>query len=389
LRIILILILQFVFITYSIIPSVTVLADENINVEDEPAPRISDGLFKWAGYKFGYIWASIFMIIQFVTSTGAADPPYIEIGYNETIAVDVGLLDLTTGEFENVLEQLFILNTRFLNFEVIKYPGGNSTASSWNIYFDPNSITYDVGNTMKTKAYISLTAPPVAENAIQSGVLTIKVKDYWVYRDTWLPHPDSAMGQTLVGKLIWFFGAITAGYGVYSGTVNLEPFDIHILVKVKPYHAIKFETIPLVHLEPNEIKSVPITIENIGNYNDTFNFKIAEEDSKNIIIANPISITLAPGESKETFLGISVEPSMFDLGTLHQVKIEAYSVNEPDVTISTRTILLETKGLFINEGAGVTIGSFTLLILLGIGFYLYQNRKRFESFFEKLNSNNK
>ena len=117
---------------------------------------------------------------------------------------------------------------------------------------------------MKAKARISLTSPPIAENAIQSGVLKIKAKDYWVYGNTWWPE-DHPKFQTFRSKVNWFLGGFSfaGGYGNLSGTVGLYPFNINILVKVKPYHAIKFETISLIQLQPNQITSIPIKIENI------------------------------------------------------------------------------------------------------------------------------
>jgi hypothetical protein len=386
-RILIIIILQILILNQLLFLSFPVNGQETEYYEDDPPPTIIQP-FRWFGYNIGKAWTIFVPIIQFVTSTGAADPPYIEIGYNETVTIDVGLLDLSSNEFEIVERDLFILTTRYLNFEVVDYPGGNDSASSWFIHFDPNSITYKKGNTMKAKARISLTSPPIAENAIQSGVLTIKAKDYWVYANTWWPDPDHPGYQNILLKISWFLGGFTGGYGKYSGTVNLEPFNINILVKVKPYHAIKFETISLIQLQPNQITSIPIKIENIGNYVDTFNFRIVG-DNENVVLANPVSITLSPGEKKETILGIAVEPSVFDLGTLHQIDIEAYSVYEPNFTISTRTILLETKGVFISEVAGLSIGFFGFLIMLVVVFYIYKHRTKIVQELNKTNINDK
>jgi hypothetical protein len=340
--------------------------------EEGSKPPITQPL-RLGGYYAGLAYATLVQIIQFVTSTGAAVPPYIEIGYNETITIDVGLMDLNTSEFELVKRQLPILNARYLNFQVTSYPGGESY-NSWFITFDPNTIIYDVGQLMKTKATISLTSPPVAENAIQSGVLTIQVEDTWVHGNMWWPSPTNENFQTFISKIFWFLGAVTT-YGKYSGTVNTELFNINILVKVKPYHAINFEALSLQRFTPDQIASIPITIQNIGNYNDTFSFRIAQE-SGSIELANPVSITLAPGETKETYLGISIPPSVFDTGTLHDVKIEAYSLFQPNVTIATRTVYIETRGVYIPETAGVGIGFVGLVIILILGFLFYIQRRR-------------
>jgi hypothetical protein len=340
--------------------------------EEGSKPPITQPL-RLGGYYAGLAYATLVQIIQFVTSTGAAVPPYIEIGYNETIAIDIGLMDLKTNEFELVERQLPILTTRYLNFQVLSYPGGKSY-NSWFITFNPNKITYDVGQLMKTTATLSLTSPPVAENAIQSGVLTIQVKDNWVNGNLWWPSPTNEKFQKFYQKCFWLLGAVL-NYGKYSGTVNTELFNINILVKVKPYHAINFEALSLQRFTPDQIASIPIIIQNIGNYNDTFSFRIAEEN-KSIKLANPVSITLAPGETRETYLGIAIPPSLFDTGTLHNVKIEAYSLFQPNVTIATRTVHIETRGIYIPETAGVGVGFIGLVVILILGFLLYIQRRR-------------
>jgi len=366
----LVFLLQCTVVTNSIFSCAS--ADETDSPDEGSVPPITQPL-RFGGYYAGYIYAKMIRIFQFVTSTGAADPPYIEIGYNETITIDVGLMDLETSEFELVERQLPILNTRYLNFQVTEYPGGKSFGS-WFVTFDPNTITYDVGQLMKTKATIRLTSPPVAENAIQSGVLTIQVKDIWVHGNMWWPDPSNENFQTFISKVFWFLGAVTT-YGRYSGTVNTELFDINILVKVKPYHAIKFETVSLQRFTPDQIGSIPISIENIGNYNDTISFRIADENDS-IELANPVSITLAPGETKDTSLGIAIPPSVFDTGTLHTIEIEAYSLYEPNVTIATRTVFIETRGVFIPEMAGVGMGFVGFIIILLLGVLMYVHRRR-------------
>ena len=71
-KILTITIIIFVIIN-CIIPSSIVQADNTNNIEEEPPPTISDGLLKFLGYRFGRKWADTFVIIQFVTSTGAAN----------------------------------------------------------------------------------------------------------------------------------------------------------------------------------------------------------------------------------------------------------------------------------------------------------------------------
>ena len=74
-------------------------ADETDSSDEGSKPPVTQPL-RLSGYYAGYIYSQLIKIFQFVTSTGAADPPYMEIGFNETVTIDVGLMDLETSEFE-------------------------------------------------------------------------------------------------------------------------------------------------------------------------------------------------------------------------------------------------------------------------------------------------
>jgi len=286
------------------------------------------------------------------------------------------MMDLDTGEFERPPPQPF-LNARYLNFEVLEYPS-NNIESTWHVSFNPNNVNLKKAEFSKTNVTISLTSPPTAEKAIQSGVLKLKIIDTWAFGNVYFA-PDTADYDSIFAKLGWFFAAtITMGFGKYSGSVLPEYHEVEVLVKVKPYHAVNLEALPLVNLKPYETTSIPISLENLGNYNDTFNFKVTSEH-EDIIISDPVSITLAPGEKKETFLAVSAPPSIFDTGTIHTVDIEAYSVNQPNVTIAERSVILETKGLYISENNSAGL-IFLIVILLFVAVLFYYRRK---AFFEK------
>jgi hypothetical protein len=166
-------------------------------------------------------------------------------------------------------------------------------------------------------------------------------------------------------------------FGKYSGKVLPEHHTVEVLVKVKPYHAARLGTQPYIQLTPNEVTSIPISIENIGNYNDTFNFRIVS-DYKNITLSTPISVTLAPGEKKDTFLGVAVPPNLFDTGTYYPISIEAFSVDDPNVTIAERTVILETKGIHVNEMSGSFLIFLLFIVILVYAFFGYRRRKILE-----------
>jgi len=321
----------------------------------------------------GYLFAKFSFILQMFAGTAIADPPVVEIGYNETVTTDIGIMNLTSGEFDTGDIPPF-LTERYLKFRVVDYPGNNSL--SWRVSFDPNTVIAGSGNPVKTKAKISLIAPPTGNNAIQSGIMRINVQDIWILGNLWWPKGNKPPFDTAIKKfLFWFLFAPIYGYGFNSGSVDIMNFDVDILVKVKPYHAAKFDALPLIKLKPDEIASIPITIQNLGNYNDTYNFRINDKTSY-INLVEPPSITLSPGEAKKTYLAVSAPPKFFDTGTFHQIKIEAYSIYEPNVTVGYRTVNVETRGVFFSEiyTGGIVIILVIFLFIIYI-FYLYKKHR--------------
>ena len=260
------------------------------------------------------------------------------------------------------------MNARFLNFEVLEYPGGNLDGS-WHVNFNPPTVQAETGKDipLKSQVTISFIAPKDPKNAIQSGILKIRIKDIQAYGNLWWPSKDEC-SNTSVALVYWSY--FIRGYGKYSGTVDTMERDIEILVKVKPYHNVRFEVLPLIQINPGQIASIPINIQNLGNYNDTYGFRIAGDYGRSII-SDPVSISLKPGEKKDTFLGVAFAPNVLDTGTLYTIKVEAYSIDQPNVTIAQRTVFLETKGIYISELGGVGVLLFGIIAIVFVAiFYL-------------------
>jgi hypothetical protein len=329
----------------------------------------------------GRLAASLSPILRFVVLAFTANPPYIEIGYNETVIIELGMADPSTGEFEQLKKTPPFFSTHFVNFEVIEYPQGTSS-NSWFIDFKPYTIVVEKDILLKTNVTISLTSPPIAGNAIQSGLLKFRIADTTAYGDLWFAPKGSAFDVPIM-RFFWFLSAtIIMGYAKYSGTVDVEYKEMSVLVKVKPYHALKFDTMPLVNLKPDQLATIPVTLENLGNYNDTYNFRIVS-DNKDIKISNPSSITLAPGEQKDIYLGISVPQSAFDYGTLHSVNIEAYSIFDPNVTVDQKTIYFETRGIYVSEVGGIGILFLIVILVIFMAIYLHRRRLFYEKYCTK------
>lgn len=355
--------------------NVTATEHKEVNSSDEPRIGLLGRLLKL----FGKFITIVFANQAFFLVTAMAKPQFIEIGYQETINIDLGMIEPITGEFKILQKDIdnIFFNSRTLTFEVIEYPGGISK-DSWFISYNPYTVVIDYGVIQKTNITISLTSPPIASNAIQSGLFKFKITDEYAYGKLWR-HPNPDVG--ILGKLGWRLGALL-NFGKYSGMVLPDYAEITLLVKVKPYHAVKIDPVKLTTLKPDEIGTIPFSIQNLGNYNDSFNFRISSKN-KGVTLLSPTSITLAPGETQEGYLSVSVPPSVFDYGTIHEVEIETYSIFEPEVTIDTHVIFIETKGVYISEMGGLIFVFLIFIIVLIVLFFIRMRSKFFDKYCKK------
>jgi hypothetical protein len=234
-----------------------------------------------------------------------------------------------------------------------------------------------------TNVTISLSSPPIATTIIQTTNIRIHVYDTWVTKNLWYPENKSYWPFqenwkgffTPMSPLGWLFGAIFAGFGKLSGKVLTDSYYVDIFVTVKPYHAIKIQALPPSKLAPNDITSIPIKVENQGNYNDTFNFRMRTETGYPLTVTNNGSITLQPGEQGQALVGVAVPANILDTGTLHSIFIDAYSAEQPNSSINTQRIFIETQGLYFSEeNSAYTIGV-GLLFLIGLILLLSWRRK--------------
>jgi hypothetical protein len=226
-----------------------------------------------------------------------------------------------------------------------------------------------------SNATISLASPPVANKPIQDTIIRIKIADTWVAKNFWWPE----LGSNYNGSaLIWFLGAIVAGYGKLSGKILVEYYYVDVLIKVKPFHDIKIQALPPDKLSPNQITTIPVLVENQGNYNDTFNFRIKTETGYPLHLTNNSTITLQPGEQGQALVGVAAPPNALDTGTLHSIILEAYSAQEPNTTIASQRIFLETQGFYFSEQNTTFLATFGFFVLLVIFLFIYWRRKVYE-----------
>lgn len=142
---------------------------------------------------------------------------------------------------------------------------------------------------------------------------------------------------------------------------------VEILIKVDKFHLADIEPIPLQEIQPFEVKSIPITIKNIGSHIDTYNFNVRCDD-KNMVVTAPPALTLRPGETGNALVGVGAPRDFLSIGATTSIFVDAYSIDDPE-TVFSNTIILQTKG--IHTTGSPTINAALLIISLIIIVYLF------------------
>lgn len=320
----------------------------------------------------GNVLGKIIQIISFADAYKAI-PSNITIGYNENVTIKVGVCDMETGQFEPPAF-LYVLTAHYLSFSA-EFPQGNP-GGSWFVNFNPPLVYQNTPtDLLVTNATISLTSPPSVNNPIQSTIIRIKIANVWVAGNFWLAGNQPGY-ETFLSKFFWFAGAFTAGYGKFSGKILTDYINVDVLVNVKPYHAVKIQALQPDKLSPNQIATIPVLVENQGNYNDTFNFRIKTETGYPLALTSNNTITLQPGEQGQALVGVAASPNTLDTGTLHSIIIESYSAEQPNTSIATQRIFLETQGFYFSEQNSVYTIGFGFFILFVLSLFIYWGRKK-------------
>jgi len=281
-----------------------------------------------------------------------ASPSNITLGVNEKVIFEVGNYDLETGNFTPVKDWFFFAD-RFLHFEAEVLSG--NPGGVWFINFNPPTLSIKQTRILVTNVTLSLTSPPMADEPIQDTIIRITVYDTWVMKNLWWPENKSYWpggDEWYLGAptapLFWFLGAL-GGFGSLSGKILTDVYTVDVLVTVKPFHAAKIQALPPSKLSPNQITAIPVLIQNQGNYNDTFNFKIRAENGYPLLLTDNTTITLQPGEQGQALVGVAVPAHILDTGTLHSLILETYSAEEPGSIIASQRIFIETQGIYLSE----------------------------------------
>ncbi|HEY0089049.1 MAG TPA: hypothetical protein VGB37_09400, partial [Candidatus Lokiarchaeia archaeon] len=154
---------------------------------------------------------------------------------------------------------------------------------------------------------------------------------------------------------------------------------LDIMVKTSRFHFAEVTPPKSLEIGPNELISVPIKIKNLGSHIDSYNFKIGSDIDEGFVISPPSAITLNPGEAKYVSVGVATTQKIWDPGTVHTIKIEAYSIYDPEKTFAN-TLTITTKGTYVS---GVIFFNIVLLMIILAIIIIFFNKIR-KIFFGKI-----
>ncbi len=344
----------------------------------------------------------------------------ITVRYNEKSYFDIGGVNPDTGEYEKMILVAGPYSFGWLNkkvafsFEVEEFE--NSSMDVWSVEFDPPVIELYPNRKnldwpgaeipLRTNVSIMLNSNNVdPSNLPQDTILKINIvreelldkagilrgtPDYGQKR----LHPELfeeyVKKETEIGAEPYFKTGF--GYPIWFKTLGqwfifllnrqLPPYDkfvdsvVEVLVNVKRYHQAEIEPPETFTIEPYAVRSIPLTIKNLGSHIDTFNFRVTSKD-ENIIVTPPPSVTLRPGEEAEALVGVAAPKTLYSLGATTPLLVEAYSVNEPE-SVFSNTLTLQISGINVAGQPMYYFIGIIVLIAIFFALLLYLMKKRAE-----------
>jgi hypothetical protein len=156
---------------------------------------------------------------------------------------------------------------------------------------------------------------------------------------------------------------------------------VEILVRVNKYHQINIIPPDPLEIEPYEVKSIPVTIKNIGSHIDTFNFRVSTSDD-NLLVTPPPALTLEPGEEAQALVGVAAPKTFLSIGSTSSIFLEAYSVDDPE-NVFPQTIILSTIGIHTTGSSTYNLVSIFVTLIVAIAIVMYIFRRRREKLIQK------
>jgi len=416
--------LVFLIIFILILPSISlnVLSHtESNNADSDKNPGLIMRLLKARFYlgfiKFLYIGKYFYQQLRPPVPIQAY-PDAVDLRYLNVTIIKIGGKNPETLEWEPMVKVAGGWSWAWWNprtiysFEFV--PPEDAPGDVWNVQFDPEKLVMDTntenlnwpGATQPFRTNVTIMLKPSLDPTYPSQDVVLKVN---VVREEILDHlrivsgapkwvknnideyyekqkslyPDSKPIWNPVYVRIyrvvkWAFLFLNLRFPSYDKWVDST---VDILIRVNKYHQAKIIPPPPLDIKPYEVKSIPVTIQNLGSHIDTFNFRVKTSD-KNIFVTPPPAITIKPGEEVQALVGVAAPKTFLSIGSTTSIFLEAYSVDDPN-SVFSNTIILSTIGVYT---AGSPTYNFVLILitlLVIIGLIIYFTKKRREKISKK------
>jgi hypothetical protein len=342
-------------------------------------------------------------------------PDAVDLRYLDNITFNIGGKNAKTLEWEPMIKVAGHWSWAWFNprtiytFEFV--PPEDAPGDVWNVQFDPEKLIMDTNmenlewpgaeQPFKTNVTIMLknsldpTYPTqdvilkvnivreevLAHTRIRSGAPAWTRNNLQGYKDKMnAMDPDAYQFWSIpINRITW---NLLSKRVFFFTNLQFPPYDkwidstVEILVRVDKYHEAIITPPSPQDISPYEVKSIPISILNIGSHIDTFNFRVTT-DAKDIVVTPPPAITLKPGEEAQALLGVAAPKSFISIGSTTSLFIEAYSVYDPN-TIFPNTVILSTIGIHAEGSATYNFVLLIITLFVIVGIFLYIARRRRE-----------
>ncbi|MDG6219148.1 MAG: hypothetical protein QCI00_06885 [Candidatus Thermoplasmatota archaeon] len=400
--------------------SLTVIPQEE-NLYEQPLIQTSSeqqdvGILNsvlWLRYRagfFGKLKMGKYFIIQSIPPIPIESfPSAVSLNYYDKTYFDIGAQNLETGEWEKLILLAAGYDFGWMNkklsfyFEVVPF----ENMDVWNIEFDPpvleiypNRQNLDWPGAdllLKTNVSIMLksnvTDPSMftqdillkiniwRESALDKygllrGTPEYVIRDYEEYArkqeelDTGTIYFENPLYRYVIGKTTLAFNLFMMNRHIPFPSYTDLMTTVEVLLKVNRYHQLDLRAPETIEIQPYEVKSIPVNIQNIGSHIDTFNFRITCDNEDMIVVAPP-ALTLRPGEMGKALVGVAAPRTLYALGDITNICVEAFSVDDPE-NIFVDTVTLKSTGVYVTGTPMINLFLivFTLIVALVVSRFV-------------------
>ncbi|MCX6666667.1 MAG: hypothetical protein NTV74_00270 [Euryarchaeota archaeon] len=360
------------------------------DVEQPPKPDKLFDKLAVAIFNNVYIMGVPWFVFRFAEpDVFTVTPNVIEADLSKNTEVTIGVINKTSGDYKSLKDFYLFPSFTGQDFEFSLELPDYLPKDAIRADFNPQTLNlFDEGQ-LKTTLIFTFANIPKDKALPENIVLRVNITKYTTAGNLYLPPKGlrGIMPFTFItgkyGTFMWFFGASGiipgAPFGVLYGgkrTVEYTTY-LDIIVKLNQTRIIDIVPPQNIELEPDKIYSIPIQVKNLGNDIDSFNFRVSTSEDSGLLISPPPAITLAPNEVGYTNLGIVTSENFWDPGTLNSIKIEAYSIFNPD-KVNNNSVIIFTKGVHVSEVGAIYSAVILCVLVLVIAVFFFMRRKKFE-----------